>query len=136
MKITKLKEKLVPSPVYSPWPSDSTRYPDSEVGYVRMDHDGYRWWTKWFPVHEEMVSKHTAEINAVVDAFTKSFKDRAAMGKWCRSVGLLDIGDWEYNAYYVGKDGFYWIRMIDRRGDYNCYIHCYDIDTMNAKEAI
>lgn len=136
-KITNLKDKLCAAPWLDPWKNkDADGKVASEAGYVRMDHDGYRWWLTSWPVHKDLygdlLGKESlvSEFDAVIEAFKRSFKDRPAMGKWCReNLTLLSGGD-EFNAYYEGKYGFYWFRMIDRRGDYNLYLHCY------AKEAI
>jgi len=32
---------------------DENKRPRSELGYLRADHDGYRWWNTVWPVHNE-----------------------------------------------------------------------------------
>lgn len=136
MKITALKDKLVACPVYRPWDDkDGDGHSVSELGYARAAHDKYRWWNTWWSVNDGLRTDDlVAEVNAVYDAFKRSFKDRMAMGSWCRA-NLSSSGDDEYSAYYLGKHGFYWLRMIDRRGDYNLYLHCYSRKAMEKEVA-
>ena len=126
-KITNLKDKLHSMA----W---LNMIPDAELGYVRADHDGCRWWNTWWPINDKVKTHELVdELNAVYDAFKRSFKDRETMATWCRR-NLNWLGDDEFNAYYTGDHGFYWFRMIGRRGDYNLYLHCYSIDEIK-KEA-
>jgi hypothetical protein len=100
-----------------------------KIAYNRLDHDGYRWWPKWFPcngpkgnqdvIHEmEELSNYLTQVSmpnglpdmrAIIDAFN-----------------LKDLGQREYNLFYEGEYINAWIRLIDRKRDYNMYIHCYE----------
>ena len=104
-----------------------SRYPACELGYFRCDHDGHTWWNKVFPVNNSLYSKALGdEFDMVYKSFTKSFKDRHAMAKWCNICAEPTADDTEFNAYLELNHGYYWFRMITRRGDYNLYLHCYD----------
>ena len=134
-KITNLKNALV---AWCPRPRlwdhrDSTGKPPCELGYIRADHDGYRWHNTCWDVHDNLRSPElTVEFDAVYDAFRRTFKDRAAMASWCGCHAGRTGDSTEYNAYYEGNKGFYWLRMITRRGDYNLYLHCFSKDAMPA----
>jgi len=138
-KITNLKNKLLatcPHPrLWDAANCDDTRKPVSEMGYFRCDNDGYRWYNTVWPVHKDLYTQELgAEFDAVYDAFCRSFKDRQAMSKWCSAnAGKTGAYD-EYNAYYEGDHGFYWFRMITRRGDYNLYLHCFSKKAMQPSE--
>lgn len=129
-KITKLSEKLT---AHCPYPRmwdadncDNTEKPVSELGYFRCDYDGYQWHNTAWPVHSNLFTQELAsELDAVYDAFCRSFKTLTAMSKWCHLFGGKTGAYDEFNAYYEGELGFYWFRMITRRGDYNLYLHCY-----------
>lgn len=57
--------------------------------------------------------------------FMKSF---ASMCAFCSSHPEAQTGDsasGEYTFFLEREDLRCWIRFILRRGDYNCYIHCY-----------
>ena len=134
-KITKLQDKLS---AICPYPRlwdeancDETGKPVSEVGYLRCDHDGYVWRSTAWPVHNDLLTPDLlVEFNAVMDAFRRAFKDRHAMSRWCSTHAGKTGDDSEYNAYYIGDNGFYWFRMITRRGDYNLYLHCFSKPVM------
>ena len=136
-KITNLKDKLVASCPYPRlWDADNcdeTGKPVSELGYFRCDHDGYWWHNTVWPVHDNLRTPElVAEFDAVLDAFRRAFKDLRTMSKWC-SANAGKTGSYdEYNAYYEGEHGFYWFRMITRRGDYNLYLYCYSNQAMKA----
>lgn len=136
-KITNLKDKLVPTlPFDDVWADrDAEREPVSEVGYIRADHDGYRWWNTCWHKHKALETPEIiSEIDAVYEAFTESFPDLPAMTDYCRQSAGKTSESTEYNAYYVGMYGCYWLRMITRRRDYNLYLHCYSKAAMK-KEA-
>ena len=129
-KITNLKDKLTatcPRPWlwHKPY-IDDTGKPVCELGYFRCDNNGGRWWNTVWPVHDALSTPAlSSEFDSVLDAFYRSFKDIPAMRKWCVSHAGKTGDFTEYNAYYEGDHGFYWFRMITRRGDYNLYLHCY-----------
>lgn len=140
-KITRLSEKMNARCLYPRlWDAvncDDTRKPVCELGYFRCDNDGYWWHNTVWPVHWDISTPELiAEFDAVLDAFRRSFKDLAAMRKWCyANAGRCGGCDDEFNAYYEGTHGFYWFRMITRRGDYNLYLHCYSKAAMQSSAA-
>jgi len=135
--ITNLKDKLVPDlPFDDVWnDKDEKNEPATEVGYIRADYDGYRWWNTCWHKHEALETPEIiAEIDAVYNAFKESFPDLAAMTNWCWNNASRTNDTTEFNAYYVGEHGCYWLRMITRRRDYNLYLHCFSKAAMK-KEA-
>lgn len=137
MKITKLKDKMIAEcPHPRLWDADNcddTGKPVSELGYIRSDHDGSRWWNTVWHVHDAIGTPALIdEFDEVYDAFMRTFKDLHSMSKWCSAnAGRTGSYD-EYNAYYEGEFGFYWFRMITRRKDYNLYLHCYSRQAMES----
>lgn len=140
-KITRLKDKMTARCHYPRlWDAancDDTRKPVCELGYFRCDNDGYWWHNTVWQVHWNLFTQElAAEFDGVLDAFRRSFKDLAAMRQWCyANAGRCGCSD-EFNAYYEGDHGFYWFRMITRRGDYNLYLHCYSKATMQSDQNI
>ena len=138
-KITNLKAKLNAECTYPALWTDSNcgcdGKPRQELAYLRCDHDGYCWHHTLWPVNREVSDPQLIdEFNAVFDAFRRAFKDRNAMSVWCHAYAALCIGahEDEFSAYYDGVHGFYWFRMITRRGDYNLYLHCYSKNAMQS----
>lgn len=110
------------------WLDSVDSRPNSEVGYIRADHDGWRWWNTVWPIHKELETPELlAEFDAVYNAFTQEFANLNEVGRFCQksaeAVGT-DRGV-EYNAYLMGEYGFYWLRMNTRKKEYNLYLHCY-----------
>lgn len=135
-KITNLKDKLTKDlPFDDVWiDEDENGTPVSEVGYIRADHDGCRWWSTAWRKHKDLETPEICkEIDAVYEAFKASFKNIPVMRTWCWR-NARQVSDTEFNAYYVGEYGCYWLRMITRCRDYNLYLHCYSKAAMK-KEA-
>lgn len=132
-KITKLAEKLSAECAHPDiWRNQGKNgYPNSELAYFRADYDGFRWWNTVWHINNDLYTKELGdEFDAVMDAFRRSFKDYDAMRKYCHAkAGRTGSYD-EFNAYYEGATGYYWLRMITRRGDYNLYLHCYSKEAM------
>lgn len=102
--------------------------PVSEMGYIRADNDGYRWWNTAFPVNKALETDALIdELDAVYDAFTAAFPTLTSLKRYCEDhLDPLGSDDTEYNAYLdLGGPGFYWLRLITREKDYNLYLHCY-----------
>ena len=100
-------------------------YPRSELGYFRCDYDGYRWWNTVWPVNGGLATPElTREFDSVYDGFLKAFPTREKMVRYCREHAEATSDATEFNAYLTMEHGFYWLRMIDRKGDYNLYLHC------------
>ena len=129
-KITNLKAKLS---AHCDYFTDDLAPGSSSalLGYIRADHDGYRWWRSNWPANDDLFTDALREeFDAVYDAFLRSFKDLRALGKWIASAGLgyedYGYGDRGYrDAYYDGEHGYYLFRMNVDRGDYNLYLHCF-----------
>ena len=100
-------------------------YPKSEMGYFRCDYDGYKWWNTVWPVNRELETPELIrEFDSLYDSFRQMFPSREAMAIYCRSHAEPTSDSTEYNAYLELEHGFYWFRMITRKGDYNLYLHC------------
>lgn len=127
MNIIDKLTKICPFP--SIWEDkDENGRPRSELGYIRADHDGYRWWNTVWPVNKGLNDDDLIdEFDAVYNAFTEAFPSRTAMERYCmRELEPASTEGTEYNAYLdLDGPGFYWLRMITRKGDYNLYLHCY-----------
>lgn len=100
-------------------------YPRSELGYFRCDYDGYRWWNTVWPVNRDLETPELVkEFDTLYDSFLKAFPSREAMSIFCRAHAEPTTDATEFNAYVELEHGFYWLRMITRKGDYNLYLHC------------
>lgn len=99
-------------------------YPISEMGYLRCDHDGCQWWSTAWPVNRALETPELiAELDGVFAGFRKAFRSREAMARWCREHAQPTSDPTEFNAWYEGRHGVFWLRMITRTGDYNLYLH-------------
>ena len=65
--LSMLKEKLTKiNPCPEAWNDrDGSKYPKAEMGYLRCDHDGSRWWNTVWRVHREL---ETPELMSELDA--------------------------------------------------------------------
>ena len=123
MWIEKLTSK---NPCPQAWQDKSENgYPKSEMGYFRCDYDGYKWWNTVWPINRELETPELIrEFDSLYDSFRQVFPSREAMTIYCRSHAEPTSDSTEYNAYLELEHGFYWFRMITRKGDYNLYLHC------------
>lgn len=115
------------NPCPQAWEDQSNHgYPESELGYFRCDYDGYRWWNTVWPLNDLVQSPELIEeFDHFKEQLLSSFPDLCAMTSFCRSYAdPVNNSDTEFNMYASLDHGFYWIRMITRKGDYNMYIHC------------
>ena len=100
-------------------------YPKCEWGYVRCDYDGNRWWNTVWPLNGALMTPELSkEFDKVYGTFVQAFPNREAMRKFCVERAERTEDETEFNAYMVLEHGFYWFRMITRKGDYNLYLHC------------
>lgn len=121
-----MKEELMKTnPHPQVWEGLEHRYPNSELTYFRADHDGYRWWNTLWPVNRGLETKElTTEFDGVYNDFIKEFPTLDALRRFCQ-INAQPTGDpTEFNLYLERKHGFYWLRVITRKGDYNLYLHC------------
>lgn len=100
-----------------------------KIAHNRLDHDGYRWWNKWFPAKGTSDKNVIEEMEAISDYMTNKLKKGiTSIYELIYDMVLipLDSNQTEYNVFYEGEYINCWIRLITRRGDYNMYIHCYE----------
>ena len=111
-------------------------YPESELGYFRCDHDGYKWWNTVWPLNDLVQSPELIEeFDRFKEQLLSSFPDLKALTSFCRSYAdPASNSDTEFNMYASLDYGFYWIRMITRKGDYNMYIHCISKNFFNKQK--
>ena len=94
-----------------------------EMGYARLDHDGWQWWQKFFRVNEALeTAERIAELEAVCKAMTNTFQNLDVLNDFAQ-VHAEKLNDREYNIYLTGQECSYWIRINTTRRDYNLYIH-------------
>lgn len=102
-----------------------------KIGHLRADHDGFRWWSSWWPTNPNLLTPEMSReiidvYNALIDK--NAFPTLNALRRFCaarpEALVNLDCQD-EYNFYYEGKYNCYWIRVITRERDYNLYLHAF-----------
>lgn len=106
--------------------------PVKEVGYSRADHDGYRWYHSYFPVHPEYMT------DAIKEEFERLVADILETEPVSQGIpGILEFcADYpesvqkdgarnRYNFYLEGKEANYWVTFLDLPKDYNFYLHIY-----------
>ena len=106
--------------------------PVKEVGYWRADHNGYRWYQGYFPVHPEYV---TPAMNEEVMRLVKDILETEPINqgipgilKFCADYPESVLKDGirnRYNFYLEGKEANYWVSFLDLPKDYNFYLHIY-----------
>ena len=119
--ITDIRKKLT---TVEPW-ADFEKVRDTELGYFRCDHDGYRWWCTYWPGKTELKDEAVAqEMNEVRDTLIRAFPNLDALSDYCHK-SAQQVDPTEFNAFLVTERVRCWIRMITRPGDYNMYIRFY-----------
>lgn len=113
--------------------------PKRKIGYMRADHNGYRWYNSVFPCHNELCSPEIAnEIDRVYDRLIAddAFRTLTELRRYCHAhpecVVSKDCQD-EYNFYLEGEHCLFWIRCITRSKDYNLYLHAFTKDAAIPK---
>lgn len=100
-----------------------------KIAHNRLDHDGYRWWNKWFRAKGTEDQNVIKEMEEISDYMTGKLKRGISdIYELVYDMVLIPIDDarTEYNVFYEGQYINCWIRLITRRGDYNMYINCYE----------
>ena len=112
--------------------------PKNELAYFRCDYDGYRWWNTVWQVNKSLEDPELIEeFDSVLNSFYKAFPSRTEMERFCMQSLTPTSDPTEYNAYLdLGGPGYYWLRMITRKGDYNLYLHCYCKDMPQIKNEV
>ena len=105
--------------------------PRRKIGHLRADHDGFRWWSTWWPCHPELMGKsRSREINDTFDSLISrgAFPGLNSLCRFCGAHPEACAGPMcpdEFNFFLVGSRCYYWLRLITREKDYNMYLHCY-----------
>lgn len=102
----------------------ATQRPVSEVAYSRSDHDGYRWWTKWFLCGPKLNNELFAEIDGFMDVLL-DITEFSSLTDMKRYVAENTNDLTEFNLYSETLNFYIWIQVITRPKDYNLYVHYY-----------
>ncbi len=115
----------------NPFPGQiDTRY---LMGYIRGDHDGYRWWSTIFSNDRALENEERVqELDFLYRAFIRQIKGLTALAAFCKKYAEPTTDPTEYNAYCITQNGVYWFRFILRRGDYNVYLKAYVPTVLNT----
>lgn len=100
------------------------------MGYIRADHDGYRWWHTVFRTNQQI---ETPELDALYNLFVRQIKGLPELKEYCEQH--LTCVQGEYNAYHCGKHGIYTFRFRLEKGDYNLYLNAFTPDAMPKTQA-
>lgn len=99
------------------------------MGYIRADHDGYRWWHTVFRTNQQIETpERMAELDALYNLFVEQIKGLPELKEYCRQHLACVQG--EYNAFYYGKHGIYTFRFRLEQGDYNLYLNAFTLDAL------
>lgn len=93
-----------------------------------------RYYNTFFDIHKELrtdgLVKEFDEVLHAFDTFCPTFGTLLSfMREKCDEHPSKD----EANYYAEGDEGFYWIRLISRDGDYNRYIKCFSKERAGIK---
>ena len=94
----------------------------------RLYHDGYRWNNRWFEGEERVTDpKIIKDMDDLSDFMRARLKNGLPdIWKIAARYQLQSVGDEEYNLFSETPRLFIWIRLINRRGDYNMYLNFYE----------
>lgn len=102
--------------------------PKTELCYSRSDYDGWKWWTTWFTLHEELkTSERVTEIDRFMEALfaMPEMASLDTMRRMCRVYAEPTSEATELNLYCDTEHFHVWVRLITRERDYNLYVHFY-----------
>lgn len=100
--------------------------PRKKVGHYRALYRKSCWNDEYCPCRNELKDKTLmTESLEVLSELKKMFPDLNELRDYCKSGNAEKIGDEEYNCYYNGEYGNYWIRLNTWNDDYNIYCHIY-----------
>lgn len=119
--------KICPLPVLR---SGGLPYINHLMGYIRADHDGYRWRHTVFRTNQQI---ETPELDALYNLFVRQIKGLPELKEYCEQH--LTCVQGEYNAYHCGKHGIYTFRFRLEKGDYNLYLNAFTPDAMPKTQA-
>lgn len=104
------------------------------MGYIRANHDGYRWWHTIFRTNQQIETpERTAELDALYNLFVRQIKGLPNLKEYCEQH-LTCVQD-EYNAYHCGKHGTYTFCFRLEKGDYNLCLNAFTPDAMPKTQA-
>lgn len=103
---------------------------DIQIGYIRADYDGCRWWNTVWPKHDELATPEIRkEIDMVYSALVSDdvFTDLDALRDFCLSYpnAVQTNEEDKYNFFLESRLCWYWLQCITRNKDYNLYLHAY-----------
>lgn len=102
------------------------KQPRKKVGHFRAQYRNSHWNDEYCPCRNELKDKTLmTESLEVLSELEKMFSDLNELRDYCKSGNAEKIGDEEYNCYYNGEYGNYWIRLNTWSDDYNIYCHIY-----------
>ena len=99
------------------------------VGHLRMDFgsDNEFWNTWWGNSDDLNDSAFKAELNDVVNELRKDglLKNRSEMRRYCATHQNLNLNE-SYGFSVETADRLFLLRCRPERGNYDCYMYCYD----------
>ena len=105
-------------------PLDFREYPAAEIGYVRADYSGYRWYGQYFPCRNELrTDEFNRESQELYAGIVTRFGDLKMLREFCLPHPEAKTGTDEYGFYVNGKAADYQVKLIIREKDYNLYLH-------------
>ena len=109
-------------------------YAKSELAYFRADYDGNKWWSTVWPINRDLESTELVkEVDSLFADILNEFPDLKTMTSYCHTH-FEDPWDKTVFDYYLELEyGFYWLKMITRKGDYNLYLHCFSKADMTER---
>lgn len=100
-----------------------------ELGYIRADYDGRKWYNTIQKVHENLDTPSMGhEIDAVYNMLISEhiFPDLKALRSFCANFPPACVNqDGDYDFYLEGDLCWYWLRLTTRDRDYNLYLHAF-----------
>lgn len=105
--------------------------PDHLIAYNRADHDGYRWWNKWFPQKgtdgNQYMVQEMEKFSAYIleEQLGKGISDIPKLGAY---YGAEPSEDQEYHLYCEGTYCNFHVKLINRKRSYNVYIYVYETE--------
>lgn len=107
----------------------SSPQPVKKIGYIRGDHDGYRWYTSYFPCHENLKTKDIKEeFSSVFEEIIqdKQFENVRAIATYCSEHKEAKNGFDDRYTFYIDENLCNYILVFTPRNkDYNIYLHAY-----------
>ena len=110
----------------------STEYPVKQIGYLRADHDTYRWHCTYMPVNDDL---KTPAVRDEMNGISGSLIEGTFKGATGRDVLFALCDDFPQAAskddptaftfYHHGKHVNFMLRLYKRVNDYQLYLHSF-----------